>query len=342
MRKLFLFLSLMALVSCSTFKEWRRPASFGRDLTGTYLGVADYKFGHIGPNNAATRLYLQEVEGERGSYYALIHEYVDLAKMFPKYVYSNKLPAVGKVLGFLKDISKKIEVYKMVPTEAEGTFNFLPIKVEGNKFVTIPTSNPRQLILRKEEYFEHPLVGARITSNGDKSQPKKIFFPMKNDKEYNGVQYAIASLVYNKIGLDSTWRMNFLSGPYLASYGRIDDTVLDLSSKDGVDYMIFKENPKMKNKSAKERAKMFTNKKSSRLEGTYETFEAADGMFLLKGVKTNKKTDSVLNGRIGLFIDIFDATKKLNQDVVELIFVDPANPEDFLMYYEHPENGEGK
>ena len=48
-------------------------------------------------------------------------------------------------------------------------------------------------------------------------------------------------------------------------------------------------------------------------------------------------TQHVTN-RIGLFIDIFDATISRNEDVVELALVNPNNSRDFLMYYEHPDN----
>jgi hypothetical protein len=64
-------------------------------------------------------------------------------------------------------------------------------------------------------------------------------------------------------------------------------------------------------------------------------------MFIFKSVDAEESTKKIVEGRIGLFIDIFDATKSLNQDVVELCLIDSENPEDFLMYYEHPDNGEG-
>lgn len=341
--KIFLLsLSFLAFVSCSSINEWRRPASFGHDLTGSYLGVADYKLGRKGPNNAATRLYLNEIEGEKGSYYALIHEYVNLLNMFPEYVAANKAPAINKVIGYLKDITSKLEVYKMVPSAVDGEYHFYPVKVDGDKIVTLSSENPRHLKLKKGQDLEHPLVGAILTSNGKKGQPKEIFFPQDNDKKYNGIQYTIASFVYKKIGLDSTWRKEFLPGPYLSAYGRLDDVVLDLKQVGNQKISTFQLNPEMAKKSRKSRARMFTNKKSAFLEGTYETIEPAEGMFLVRPLKADDKTNKVLSTRIGLFVDIFDATKALNQDVVELIFVDPANPEDFLMYYEHPENGEGE
>ena len=55
-----------------------------------------------------------------------------------------------------------------------------------------------------------------------------------------------------------------------------------------------------------------------------------------------KKTTSEVKDRIGLFIDILDATKALNQDVVKFTLINPEDLSDFLMYYEDPENGEGR
>jgi len=341
MKTLLLFVSLFTLISCSTIDKDRYPASFGRDLSGTYLGVADYKLFHKGPNNAATRLYLHPIKGEKESYYALVHEYVNLLNMFPEYVAAAKAPGLNKLIGYLKKITAKLEVMKVVPTGTEGTFNMYEVRVDGESLTHVPTDKPRQLVLSDKQDLEHPLQGAIITSNGSKGQPKEIFFPADRDKKYNGLQYTLANFTYKAFKLDSTWRKSFLPGPYLSAYGRLNDTVLELSLEGGKQMTNFIINPEMKDKSSWRRKKMFTNKKSAFLEGDYEMIEPAEGMFLLREISSNKKTNKVLEGRIGLFVDIFDATKALNQDVVELIFVDPANPKDFLMYYEHPDNGEG-
>jgi hypothetical protein len=158
----------------------------------------------------------------------------------------------------------------------------------------------------------------------------------------SGIQYSIANATYTRVGLDSTWRKEFLPGPYLSAYARNNDEVLTLRKTRKGEYMNFILNPEMADKKPKSREKMFTNKKSAFLKGNFESIEAADGMFLVKPMEATAATVNVLNGRIGLFIDIFDATKALNQDVVELVFVNTEDPEDFLMYYEHPENGEGQ
>lgn len=90
-----------------------------------------------------------------------------------------------------------------------------------------------------------------------------------------------------------------------------------------------------------ERAKMFTNKQSAFLKGNFSVSEPRDGMFLFNTVKATKSTKAIVEGKIGLFIDIFDATKALGQDVVELCLINTDDPKDFLMYYEDPANGEG-
>lgn len=320
-------------------------ANYGRDLDGTYLGVSRYKPLHRGPNRAATRIYLHEIEGERGAYHMVLLEYVNLLKMAPQYVAANKAPAVSKVIGYLKEITKKISVHKVVPTKVDGTLNIYPVKVDGDKIVAIKTKTPRKLILKPgkvgtTEGLEHSLSGAIITSNS-KAQPDHIFFPMKNDGKLSGHQYAIAKTTYEKVGLNSTWRKDFLPGPYLSAYGRLNDEVLTLRKTRKGEFMNYVLNPEMASKKRSKREKMFTNKKSAFLQGNFESIEAADGMFIVKPIDANTQTINVLDGKIGLFIDIFDATEALNQDVVELVFVNTENPEDFLMYYEHPENGEG-
>lgn len=343
MRKIIGLVAVLTFLSaCSTFNEWRRPASFGRDLSGTYLGVADYKFGRKGPNKAATRIYLSEVEGERGSYHAVLLEYVNLLDMAPEYVAAAKAPAVNKVIGYLKNITRKISVYKVIPTEVDGTLNMFPMHVAGNDIVPNLDSIARKLILNKESNLKHPLEGARITGPSNDKKFEEIFFPMKDDKKNNGIQYSLANFIYTKIGLDSTWRKSFLPGPYLSAYGRLNDEVLTLTTKDSAHFYEFKINPAMGDKSKRRREKMFTNKKSAFLKGNFNVIEPHDGMFLAIPTEAETQTKNIMAGRIGLFIDIFDATEALNQDVVELVLVDPARPEDFLMYYEHPDNGNGE
>jgi hypothetical protein len=316
-------------------------AHVDRSLEGTYLGVSQYKPFHRGPNKAATRIYLDEIEGERGSYHAVLLEYVNLLKMAPRYVSSNQLPAANKIIGYLKDITSQISIYKVVPTSDEHVFNMYNLTVDGSDIVPVQTENPRQLILDKSGDLKHPLSGAQITSNS-KDQPDHIFFPKKDDDKRNGIQYGIANLVYEKVGLDSTWRKTFLPGPYLSAYGRTDDVVLNLSVDGAFQTMDFVLNPKYQDRSANRRERMFTHPESAFLVGSYQSTMPLNGMFLLSSISSEAKTDNNLEGRVGLFIDIFDATEALNQDVVELVFINPEDPKDFLMYYEHPENGEGE
>ncbi|MCR9205265.1 MAG: hypothetical protein NXH75_11840, partial [Halobacteriovoraceae bacterium] len=223
MKKFLTLLFVLSMISGTA------SAHAGRNLDGTHLGVAKYKFGHKGPNRAALRIYMSEIEGERGSYHILIHEYVNLFGMAPQYVAANKAPALSKVIGYLKKISKKIEAYKAVPTGDEHVMELMPLRVQDDKIVAVKEATPRKIIFSKDGYLKDSFEGAKITSNGKKGQPKEIFFPKKNDGERNGTQYRLANTVYEKIGLDSTWRKTFLPGPYLSSYGRLNDEVLTLS-----------------------------------------------------------------------------------------------------------------
>lgn len=343
MKKILLALIVATFfTSCAQINKMRRPASFGQDLSGTYLGVADYKFNRRGPNKAATRLYLQEVEGERGSYHAILLEYVNLLNMAPEYIAANKVPPLNKIIGYLKEITSKIYVYKVIPTEVDGTFTMYKMKIDKNNVVINKDAATRTLTLKNAQGLKHPLEGATIKGGDEEKKFEEIFFPMDDDKKNNGIQYSLANFTYKKFKLDSTWRENFLPGPYLSAYGRLDDVVLKLSREKDIKKADFVLNPEMAKKSKKRRRKMFTNGKSAFLKGSYEVSKPHPGMFVLSSIESEEATDKVLDKRIGLFIDIFDASKALNQDVVELVFVDPENPRDFLMYYEHPDNGEGE
>jgi hypothetical protein len=342
MRKTILLTLALTLASCaSTSNNSRSLSSVSKDLNGSYLAVADYKFGHRGPNKAATRLYLQEVEGEDGHYNAILLEYVDLLKMAPSYITSNKMPFIAKRTGFLKNITSNIAAYRVIPGKKEGTFDMWPLVVVGDQIKAKRDGKPRVLTLARDNTQENPLAGATISSVND-SQPEEIFFPAKDDDKYNGAQYSLAKFTYAKAKLESTWRKTFLTGTYLSQYARVDDVVLDLSGSGDNMVADFVLNPKMSKMSSAKRAKMFTNKQSAFLKGQFSVTEPVDGMFLFSPVAADAKTKAIVKGKIGLFIDIFDATKSLNQDVVELALIDSEKPADFLMYYEHPENGEGK
>lgn len=339
--KHMIFCSLMLiLLSCSSaHKNSRNISSVNRDLSGTFLGVSDYTFGHKGPNKAATRIYLQEIEDEPGQYHAVLLEYVDLLRMAPDYIVSNKIPVVAKKIGFLNSITRKIAAYKVIPDDKDGTYKMWPLVVMGEKIVPNLDGQPRILTLSQESNLAHPLEGASISSVR-KDEPQEIFFPKKDDEKINGVQYTLAKFTYAKAKLGSTWRKNFLPGPYLSQYARVDDVVLELSTAGDDQMAEFKINRKEKG-SDKKRAKVFTNKKSAFLKGKFNITEPLDGMFLFFPIQSTDHTSFILKGRIGLFIDVFDATESLNQDVVELALIDSEQPEDFLMYYEHPDNGEG-
>lgn len=340
--KKFLPIALaLALGACSSSDKGRSLSSFDRDISGTYLGVSHYKFGHKGPNKAASRIYLDEIEGEQGSYNVVLLEYVNLLKMAPQYIAANKLPIASKAVGYLKNITSKISTYKMIPSKVEGTYEMYPLKVTGDQIVPDKSAKPRLLILSSAKDLKNPLEGAVITSVSE-GQPKEIFFPAKDDEKRNGFQYGLAKFTYEKVKLDSTWRKDYLPGPYLSAYGRLDDVVLDLKISGDDNSAKFQTPSKYSKLSAKKRKNMFTNPKSAFLKGDYTVSEPRNGMFLFHPVKSDKATQKEVSGRIGLFIDIFDATKALGQDVVELALIDPTNDSDFLMYYEHPENGEGR
>lgn len=342
MKKIISIALMLVVASCASTNDKRSVASVERDLSGTYVGVSEYKSGHNGPNKAATRIYFHEVEGEKGNYHVVLLEYVDLIRMAPSYIISNKIPVVAKKVGFLNSITSKIAAYKATPGKTEGTYELWPLVVSGEQIVEKKEGTPRILTLSSTETPGDVLAGATI-SKVKADEPEEIFFPKDDDEKKNGVQYGVAKLVYKKAKLESTWRKNFLTGPYLSQYAKVNDVVLELSGSNDNMLADFKINEaNSANVSKAKREKVFTNKQSAFLKGEFNVTEPLDGMFLFNPINSDKASAAIVKGKIGLFIDVFDATKSLNQDVVELALIDSEKPADFLMYYEHPENGEGK
>lgn len=339
MKQLILFATLFAFASCSSVNDnnSRKISSVGKDLTGTYLGVADYGKGHDGPNKPAIRVYFHPIEGEAGKYNVVLLEYVNLLKMAPSYIASNKLPFIARKTGFLNNINKKIVAYEATPGAVENTYELRPLVGMNDKIEVKADAKPRILTLDATASTKNPLEGA-VLSPAREDDPKEIFFPKEGDGKKKGLQYKTAKLAYEKAKLESTWRKNFLKGPYLSQYNNKEDVVLKLRDNNEAEFVL---NPKFAKQNPKKRAKVFTNEKSAFLKGNFTATEPRDGMFLFSSVDADDKSKAIVENRIGLFIDIFDASKSLNQDVVELCLIDSENPEDFLMYYEHPENGEG-
>jgi hypothetical protein len=342
MRNLVLLASALFVVSCSsTNNNSRKLASLDKDLTGTYLGVADYGSPHKGYNKKAMRIYFHPIAHEPGKYDVVLLEYVDLLKMAPSYIASNKLPFVAKTFGYLKNITSTIVAYEASPGEKENTMELWPLVVQGDQIVPKKDGQPRVLTLSSAEGLTNPLEGATISPSNE-SEPKEIFFPAKEDDKRNGIQFATAKAAYKVAKLESTWRKAYLKGPYLSQYYKRDDIVLMCGGVEGAWTADFILNPKYAKKSEKSRRAMFTHQDSAFLKGEFTISEPRDGMFLYHSVNADDKTNDVVKNKIGLFIDVFDATKSLGQDVVELALIDSEKPADFLMYYEDPENGEGK
>jgi hypothetical protein len=342
--KIFMLVLLgLGLAACSNFDNHRSLSSLN-SLEGNYLGYGNYKVKsfrgkRLGkPKMPAIRLYLDEVPGEQDSYYAVILEHVGLLSMAPQYIASSKLPVVNKLIGYLKNITERISVYKVTRGSQIGTYEMHRLKVVGNDIQLIKTVKPSLLVLSDDKNLSHPLEGAMITDSKN-GEPVRIKFPSKSDKR-NGMQYSLAKKIYDGTGLESTWRKKFLPGPYLAAYGNRKDVVLQLNRSGSRNRGLFTINKKKaKRYNKKQREAQFTNAKSAYISGDYKVTEPIDGMFLFRPY--SGKSHKYVQGRIGLFIDIFDATKALGQDVVELALINPSDPSDFLMYYEDPENGEG-
>lgn len=343
MKKIFCLLSVLMLAACAHKTTPKRTiSSVEKDLTGTWLGVADYGKGHKGWNKKAMRIYFDPMPSEPGKYNVIILEYVDLLKMAPSYVASNKLPPVAKTFGYLKNITSTVAAYEASPGQAENTWELYPLVVQGENIVPKKDVKPRILTLSSAEGLEHVLAGATITASRE-DEPALTYFPTKEDDKSDGIQYKTAVAAYKVAKLESTWRKNYLRGPYLSQYYRRNDVVLNCKHEGDHDIASFVlGGEKFQKMSEKKRTRMFTHPDSAFLKGDFTVSEPRDGMFIFHATaNADDRAASVVSTKIGLFIDIFDATKSLHQDVVELVLADSERPADFLMYYEDPKNGEG-
>jgi hypothetical protein len=336
MRKLLLFFLTLAFYSCSHSDTQRNPSSAGSMLSGDHLGIARYNFTRKGPNNPAIRLYLSDIEGEPGSYNAVLIEYINA-------LHAGFNFAVSKVKPTLKHITRKIETFKVVPNPShEGVFDMYELHTQGQDLVAKMEGTPRQLILTENFDANAPLKGAKITSNGKNGQPIQIYFPADHNEKDLGLQYRAVREIYIRGKLKSTWRKAYLPGPYLSTYAKKDDVVLKMSIEGQNNLASFVLNPKYSSLRKSSRVKMFTNPKSAYLKGDFEVSEPRDGMFLFKSTASEEQTKAIVEPRIGLFIDVFDATESRNEDVVEFVLINTEDPEDILMYFEDPDNGEGQ
>lgn len=293
----------------------------------TKLGFIDNPSGR-----RAVRVYLDKTENGLN---VVLLEYTNLFEMAPKYIMSNKSPYLSKKFGYLNEILSKVHVFKALPLKVKNAYELQTMKISQNQIVVENKAEPSILILP-----DNSLNGASI-SKAPNGLTSRVYFPKDKEEGDFGLQYSTAKLVYEKAKLESTWRDNFLQGDYLGAYYDKDDVILKLKKESDGGHASFIKNEKRANLTYKEREDQLTNPKSAYIKGDFIVHKLEKGMFSFESAGGSQGAIHV-EGRIAMFIDIFDATKSLNQDVVELILVNAQDPSDFLMYYEHPANGEGE
>lgn len=334
------FFLCLGLGACVSTKGSRYPAAV--DLSGTYLGEGLYlaRRGTDKLTKPAVRLYLnKDLDSNDGSYLGVLLEYDSVNEMAIPFLTAQNAPKFKEIAGHLTKIATKISAYRVVPRQ-DNNFDLRPIKVQGSELVSEASS----LILKlgKASGDEHALVGARIVGDPEGD----IHFPTKT-KQQRGLfekvitlggaiplsQYELAEFTYRKGKLNSTWRLDYenLEGSYLSAYARNYDGVMELFSEgDAKKAEFFASTTK---------ASDYTNSKSAGLKGVVDIIEPVDGILVIKTPKTTA-AHRVLEGRLGLFLDIFDASSEEagGHKVVEIAFLNPDDPTDFLMYYQHPEH----
>jgi hypothetical protein len=348
--KKYAFIALALLLSsCATTRkgdsaantEVRTPATAERtsDLSGTYLGEAIFKKSRPGVDRPAMRLYLDKVPGESDSYYGVLLEYYDLLRMAIPFVASQKDNYLNTLVDDLEHIATDIRVFKLVPGSRSGTYDMDVVFVDNGRLAAGKGAR-MTLTLDPNNKTANPLAGASINRYGD----GKVVFPIEKaskDKSFlenidviPDSQYEMARLAYSKGKLSSTWRGNWtdLEGSYLSAYGRLKDGVLELSTVNGEKRAKFV-------KTNRTHARNFTNPISQKLEGEYIVTEPAPKIYILTPANPRKtESEKILTPLLGLFLDVFDASapEAGGKKVTEIAFSNPWDPEDFLMYYQHP------
>ena len=164
MRNIFYSLIVLSLFSCSSMNNSRNIASDSPKLPGDALGIAKYishKYvSRPGPRKngrrkkvestkkwRAVRTYFKEVDGKPGYYNVVVLEYVNLLKMAPKYVFSNKSPKISDRIGYLNQIAKRITVYRASPTAEKGKLELQKVHYVNGQLEAENKQNPSMLVL---------------------------------------------------------------------------------------------------------------------------------------------------------------------------------------------------
>lgn len=314
----------------------RTPATAG-DLSGDYLAEGRFENRDSGVKHPALRIYLDRAPGEADTYYGVMVEYPNMLNLgMPlKYGASQKAPFFNKIIGYLNRISTRVWAFKAVRGQNAGSYELHNLEARSGQVVAAANASMLLNLDTNNINSNNPLAGATITGY---SEGKIVIpSPTNDDGSFSEeLQYNLASFVYKKAKLKSTWRGNWndLEGSYLSEYGRVKDGVLELYSQNGQKRMKFI-------KTNRTNAKYFTNPKSAPLEGEYAILEPVPKMYVLVPLqRKNTASDAQMSNRIGLFLDVFDASapEAGSHMVTELAFTNPNDPEDFMMYYEHADH----
>lgn len=296
------------------------------DLTGTYLGKGNYtkvrKLLGKDIRRPAMRLYLDKVEGEGNVYNGVLLEYANVLKMAPTYLAAQKGYQFRKLI-----ISRSIEAFRVIPGEKPGTYDFHNLRVANGDIVADPSVS---MTLTLGSDSNRPMINSYIVNSSG-----TVTFPDPDKMSLPFFQYGLTKISYKAGRLMSTWRgepgdWEKLVGSYTSDYATYWDGVLELSGSGNDRKMTFL-------RTISTPAQGFTNPKSIDMLGEYKVSEPLRKMYVLTPTNPNGSvSDQELGSRIGLFLDVFDASapEAGSHLVTELAFTNPNDPTDFFMYYE--------
>jgi len=272
------------------------------NLEGRYFGTVDYD-----GQKRRVGVLLKALEGEKDSYHGIVMEYLSPFKE-KNFIADFLRPGKRKFFrrqknGYLKELFQWVKIYKFERVYNSRTFKMIPLVVEGEEIVE-----------RESNVF----ASLQVNMNEKK--------PMKNAVLKTAVNGRIVDLVMNKSSkrpVSSTWRYNYIPGPYNPGYKQADIDILFLLD----DF----------NEKTREATAIFDvdslKDKDVFIKGRYNVSEASPGLFIFKDNHDVKSIGSdLVEDKIGVFVDVYDASPIMN--TVELILIDPSDPEGSQMYFE--------
>ena len=263
------------------------------------LNLEGRQFGKVKYDNEKRQvgLLMKKVEGEKDAYYGIVLEYLN---PFKEEDFISNFFMAGKK-GYLQELLKWIRIYKFKKS-GDLTYAAYSLSVEDGQVVA--SESPEGSVLTVRGKDRKPLKNAVLKTEVEGKSIEMVFkrktrFPLK-----------------------STWETRYTPGPYNPGYKQAEVDILELKR----DY----------NDETKTATAVFDVEELKGeplvIKGTFDMTELQDGLFVFSDKGINTQGADKVEGKIGVFIDVYNFQPIMN--TFELILIDPADPKGSQMYFE--------